>query len=419
MRPHRTLTARGGLMATFGTIALVVGLVVGQREIVGVGLLLLLLPPIGALTLIGALGRVTHSRDLRPRRVAAGSDSRVLIRIGNSSLAWPVGRIRIEDTVPALLGHEPRYTLGHLGPRAVRDITYLVRPAVRGRYPVGPLRITVLDPLGCVRATRDLGAPSSLLVTPRFVPLGSPGTSDGSHGEDAPRRSVTGVGEQDPIPRAYRHGDELRRVHWRSTAKHGELMVRREEQHHREHDVLVLDTRDHAHLGEDEDDSLETAVSAAASIVLHLMERGHRLRLHTERGRLGTENPSEVLEELAVVEASEATSLAGAVVGPGGAHGPSIGLFVAVLGALSAEDVSSLITVDDSATRVAVLCSGADWPDPEAPSRVAGLLSEHGWRVLSIDHPTELPALWHRALSTEDGWVPTATASRTPWEGPR
>ena len=83
MRPQRTLTARGGLMLFFGAVALVCGLVIGQREIVGVGLLLLLVPTIGALTLIGASARIVDSRDLRPRRVPAGGDAQVLVRIGN------------------------------------------------------------------------------------------------------------------------------------------------------------------------------------------------------------------------------------------------------------------------------------------------------------------------------------------------
>lgn len=413
MRSQRTLTARGGLMLFFGAVTLVCGLVVGQREIVGVGLLLLLVPVIGALTLIGASARIVDSRDLRPRRIPAGTEAQVLVRIGNGSPIWPVGWVRLQDTLPVRFGHEPRFTVGFLGPRTVSDITYLVRPPVRGRYPVGPLRVSVLDALGCVRVTRSLGSPTPLLVTPRFVPLPERGRTDGTPGEDAPRRSVTGVGEQDPIPRAYRHGDDLRRVHWRSTAKHGELMVRRDEQHRREHSTLLLDTRLDAHAGDGPRDSLETAVSVAASVALHVLEHGHELRFHTDHGPLVTEHATGVLDGLAVVEASETSRLGGGIAELEGARGVSAGLVVAVLGALDTEDAVALSRVGGSATRVAVLCVNAAWPDPEAARRVGDLLSANGWRVLPVAEPTELPALWHGAVA------PAAAATRTPWEGPR
>ena len=63
-------------------------------------------------------------------------------------------------------------------------------------------------------------------------------------------------------PAPYRDGDELRRVHWRSTARHGELMVRREEQRWRNRAVLLLDTRARAHSGTGAGSSFEFAVSA-------------------------------------------------------------------------------------------------------------------------------------------------------------
>lgn len=415
MRPQRTLTARGGLMLFFGVVALACGFAIGQREIVGIGLLLLLVPAIGALTILGAADRISHSRDLRPQRIPAGTDTQVLIRIGNTSPAWPVGWVRLEDGLPVRLGHEPRYTMGYLGPGATHDIVYLVRPAVRGRYPVGPLRVSVLDALGCVRVTRTLGTPTPLLVTPRFVSLSEPGRADGSQGEDAPRRSVTGTGESDPIPRTYRHGDDLRRVHWRSTAKHGELMVRRDEQHRREHGTLLLDTRLDAHSGEGPHSSLETAVSVAASVALHVLERGHELRFHTERGRLANGTPSVVLDGLAVVEPSQAPGLMAGINELEGARGASSDLIVAVLGALTPKDATALSRVGGSVPRAAVLCSHAAWPDAEAPRRVGRLLSANGWRVLPVTDPAELPPLWHRALADHA----TATGIRTPWEGPR
>ena len=84
--------------------------------------------------------------------------------------------------------------------------------------------------------------------------------------------------------RAYRDGDDMRRVHWRATAHHGELMVRREEQPWQSRATLLLDTRTGAHAGQDPDSSLEYAVSAAASIGVHLADRGYAVRLVTDEG---------------------------------------------------------------------------------------------------------------------------------------
>ncbi|MDE3720247.1 DUF58 domain-containing protein [Nocardiopsis sp. N85] len=392
MRPRRTLTARGVCLLLLGLIALVAGLVIGQRELVALGVLATAVPPLAALSVFGAAGRIAHSRLITPSRVRAGHDARVMVRVGNSSHAWPVTSVSIRDTLPTPLGHEPRYSLGLLGPRGVRDLAYLVRPAVRGNYPLGPLWVSVTDPLGCVRVEQRPSAPDHLLVTPATVPLGRVGTADGSQGDDSPRRSTSGIGEQDPVPREYRYGDELRRVHWRSTAKHGELMVRRDEQHRREYGTILLDTRRRAHAGTGAAHSLETAVSAAASIALHLLDQGHEVRLHTERGRMPVTAPSALLDGLAVIEPSDATAP------PLGASAPasSASLTVAVLGAVEAEEAAVLARTGGG-HRVAVLCAGAAWPSPDALRGVGEILSTGGWRVVRLSSIAELPPLWRDA----------------------
>lgn len=384
-------------MLVFGGIALLAGLVVGQLELVGVGVLLTTVPLFSALTVIGAVHRVVHSRTVQPSRVPAGHDARVMVRVGNSSASWPVGSVFVEDSLPVPLGSEPRYFVGHLGPRAVRDLTYLVRPAVRGRYPVGPLRVSVSDPLGCVRVTRSVGAPSTLLVTPRTVPLWEAGGTDGPQGEDSPLRSIVGVGEQDPVPREYQHGDELRRVHWRSTAKQGRLMVRRDEQHRREHSVILLDTRATAHRGQGQHGSLETAVGVAASVAIHLIDRQHELRLHTERGQVQSTTASDVLDGLAVTEPSDLPGLQSGIGAIASLRNSSPSLVVAVLGAVRPEEATALSRVGGRGTRIAVLCAHAAWPSPESLRATVELLTAAGWRVLTVSDLTELPHPWKLA----------------------
>lgn len=378
-------------MLLLGLVALVAGFVVGQRELVVLGVLATALPPVAALLLTGTADRVVHSRSVVPSRVQAGHDARIMIRVGNSSHTWPVTAVSVSDTLPTRLGHEPRYSIGFLGARGVRDLAYLVRPAVRGNYPLGPLWVAVTDPLGLVRVEQRPGAPDHLLVTPATVPLGRSGTSDGSHGDDSPRRTQSGIGEQDPVPREYRYGDELRRVHWRSTAKYGELMVRRDEQHRREYGTVLLDTRRRAHAGSGPADSLETAVGAAASVALHLLDRNHEVRLHTDRGRLPAAAPGALLDGLAVLEASGA---ADAALLPPAASGAS--LTVAVLGALTAEEAAALAG-SGGGHRLAVLCAGAAWPSDRARTGAGEILAAAGWRVVHLSSLSELPPLWRDA----------------------
>ncbi|MFV2197336.1 DUF58 domain-containing protein [Nocardiopsis sp. LOL_012] len=398
-------------MLLLGVLSLVAGVVIGQREIVGLGALLTAVPLAAAVTVAGTAARITQSRAVLPPRVPAGHNARVLLRLGNTSPMWAVASVFLEDTLPVPLGGAPRFTLGRLARGAVRDVTYLVRPAVRGGYPLGPLRVEVVDPLGCVRVTRYVGAPSLLLVTPATVPLAPVGATDGSQSGDAPRSAVSSAGEQDPVPREYQHGDDLRRVHWRSTAKHGRLMVRRDEQHRRESSAVLLDTRASAHLGAGPHGSLETAVGIAASVSVHLADLGHGLRLHTELGRVRTPSSGSTLDALAVAEPSGMPGLLDSIDTLGSHHGEPPGTVVAVLGAVSAEEAAALADLSRG-TRVAVLCTRAAWPSADALHGTARVLESGGWHVLPVGDLSELPDLWRGVASTAK--TPTALG-----KGPR
>ena len=124
------------------------------------------------------------------------------------------------------------------------------------------------------------------MVTPRVVPLPPvplSGVWTGS-GDNRPRAFASGSAE-DVTVREYRRGDDLRRVHWRSSAHAGELMVRREEQPWQSRATLFVDNRKIAHRGTGAASSLEHAVSIAASVAVHLVQRGFSVRLVTAAGR--------------------------------------------------------------------------------------------------------------------------------------
>lgn len=223
-------------------------------------------------------------RLLTPARVPAGGEARVQLRMENVS-RLPTGLLMLQDRVPYVLGPRPRFVLDRVEPGGRREVSYRVRSDLRGRYPLGPLQLRLTDPFGMVELTRSFSTYDTLTVVPRteaLPPVRLGGESSG-YG-DGSRRSLALAGDDDVIPRTYRRGDDLRRVHWRSTARYGELMVRREEQPRRSKATVLLDTRHDAYEGAGPGSAFEWAVSGAASTLLHLLEHGFSVRLLTDTG---------------------------------------------------------------------------------------------------------------------------------------
>ena len=177
-------------------------------------------------------------------------------------------------------------------------------------------------------------------------------------------RTISAIGEDDAAPRAYQDGDGLRRVHWRSTARYGELMVRREEHQWRNSASVFLDTRRSAHSGSGISATFEFAVSAAASIGAHLTGEGFRARLITEAGEIAPRGTFQdtLLDMLAVISPSRDVS-----VSPGTAALASAGgQLIAVLGRLSAEDARQLAASRrGNAPAMALLLAVSAWTSGE------------------------------------------------------
>ena len=322
-------TTRGRSFLAAGAAAAICGLALGERDLVRVGALIFLLPLLSALGAGRTRYRLGCLRQLTPGRVPAGQAVHVNLRIENVS-KLPTGLLLAEDDVPYSLGGRPRFVLERIEGGGVREFDYPLRSDVRGKFTVGPLRLRVADAFGLVELGRSFNTRSTLVVSPKVVPLPVTAVPGSWHGDGEGRaRVAAAAGEDDPAPRPYRDGDELRRVHWRSTARYGELMVRREEQQWRNHAVLLLDTRRGAHTGSGMSSSFEFAVSAAASIGVHLAMQGFAGQLVTDTGAVtgGGSFEDVLLDSLAVVKPSGGTDL-----GPGLATvtPQASGLFVVV-----------------------------------------------------------------------------------------
>ncbi|SNS20553.1 Uncharacterized conserved protein, DUF58 family, contains vWF domain [Actinomadura meyerae] len=407
------LTTRGRSFVAAGATAIVCAVVLGERDLLRAGVLVLVLPLLCMIAVSRTRYRLACARRLEPARLPVGRESRVDLRLENVS-RLPSGLLMVEDRVPYALGGRARFVVERIEPHGTRQLGYRIRSDVRGRYRVGPLTVRLADPFGMVELIRSFSLSDTLTVTPAIVPLPHSRLSGAwTGGGDSVARAVSAAGEDDAAPREYRHGDDLRRVHWRSTARHGQLMVRREEQHFQSSGTLFLDTRRAAHWGDGLGGTFEQAVSATASIGVHLVRTGMNLRYVTDAGEALPAAASEgafeglLLDALAVARRSKEASLTAGLTalrgGPGGGR-EGEGLVVAVFGALTAEEARTVAELPGgTGTRVAVLVRGG--PAGGGPDAAVGLLRAAGWRVLPVRTAAELAQAWATAGKAGEDFV--------------
>jgi uncharacterized protein (DUF58 family) len=397
-------TTRGKSFVAAGLAAGLCGIVLGEPDLVRIGALIFLLPLLSALASGRARYRLGCTRQLTPTRVAAGQVVQVNLEIENVS-RLPTGLLLAEDTVPYSLGSRPRFVLDRIERAGVSEISYQLRSDVRGKFTIGPLRLRVADAFGLVELGRSFSSRSTLVVSPKVVPLPAtimPGSWLGD-GEGR-SRAAAAAGEDDIAPRAYRDGDELRRVHWRSTARYGELMVRREEQQWRNHATVLLDTRRAAHAGSGTTSSFEFAISAAASVGVHLAMQGFDGQLVTDEGAITGPGAFEdlLLDTLSVIKPSSRADLNRGI---SAANPGTSGLFIVIAGQLSADQARTLaLSHHGNTPALALLLDVPTWaagaqPGPADDTQAqtaAGVLATAGWRVTTVTAGTSLAAAWKR-----------------------
>jgi uncharacterized protein (DUF58 family) len=222
--------------------------------------------------------------------VAAGSSAQVTLRVYNAgSVTTPT--LRWNDAIP----WRERQEAHELDPIRIGSakartavLQYELHPHRRGLFPIGPLVVEYSDPFGMARTLSACGDVDRLTVVPAVtqLPVGGPILIDGDGAAQLVQRRAVG-NDDDLTTREYRSGDALRRVHWRASARHGELMVRQEE--HRSHPDarIVIDTRLAGYPDAVPDaenwppaphsDAFEWAVRMLASLAVHLDEAGFRV----------------------------------------------------------------------------------------------------------------------------------------------
>lgn len=406
-----SLTPRGRWLVGGALGLLAAGALLGEQALVQLAVFLLALPLLSVGVVARERFRLVARRTPAPARIPRGDPAEVLLEVSNTGLRTG-GLWLLREQVPADLGASPRFTVDRLPGGHGVALRYAVHGGRRGRHELGPLQLRVVDPFGLVERSASGTGAAPVLVVPRVHPLGPGGQAPGHGGSEGGQRSIAVHGEDDVSVRGYRRGDDLRKVHWRASARTGELMVRLEERPWRAEATLLLDTRARAHLltgagspGVEPPDSFEWAVEAAASIGTALGRGGAAVRVLTDAGGLGPPGV-DLLERLAVLGPSRLPGLSAGVERLARAAGE--GPVVCVLGTVGADDVAELVRTRSGPTADrAILLDVASWATgkgrregaaaavlAEQRAEAARLLQAAGWRVAVAGAGTAVADVW-------------------------
>jgi len=262
------------------------------------------------LLIVGAIGTLVCSRGLDARRrvvddaVPVGGTARVLLETPGTP--WitvvPLGRAVVREHLPEALGGQGDLPLSARMP-------HVLRVSRRGGHALGPFSILVRDVFGLFHVRRTVEDGLRITGLPVIAEMSSAseratGIADSAVHSGAP---VSGVGEIGPIARPYAAGDDVRRIHWRASARTGRLMTREDEPSAGHSAVVVLDTTRRAGLvGQVE----EALVSHAATVLESLGRNGWEVRIVDASGdeitrtqrRRGVPGPSLLGSEADAVE---------------------------------------------------------------------------------------------------------------------
>lgn len=399
----RRLTHRGRIVIALGALIALAGVILAQRDLFWLGAFALFIV-VGALVLVSwPIRGLRHERALATSSVPVGTEFGVDLKLFSSS-SRTARLLHFEDVVPPSMGMRPRFALSGRLSQVGDAVGYRLTGHQRGRYRVGPLLVRSLDPFGLAHNDMAFATTTEIAVTPRVHELGR--LRAGAAGASAEAHSARAglVGQDDVLVREYRRGDDVRRVHWRSTARAGDLMVRREEQSWQPTTRLLIDNRRAAHAGHGPDSSFEWAVSAAASAGLALLNSGSTLEVvDAEAPLLGPDadrslKAQQLLDKLTDITLSRVQQLASPGTGPA---------LLAIMGRLTTDDVAALLEAHagKSTAHALVLDVGTFDGQPADPrqAQAADQLAERGWSVLVVDAAMTVPQAWSRLRDREGG----------------
>jgi uncharacterized protein (DUF58 family) len=417
----RTFTPRAFGFGAAAVALWLVGLLTGVPELFMLAVAALVLPLGAWLVVRFGRYRLTCTRSVRPLRATVGSRIAATVRLHNPA-RFETGVLLLEDQLPYQFGPAARFVVPGLAGGDHETLHYELTAMTRGRYTIGPLSVRLLDPFGLAQVISEVAGTSEVIIHPRVEGLSAPGMGGDFASASAARvRRLFTRGDEFYTTREYRDGDDLRKVHWRSSAKRGQLMIRQEEQPWRARALLAVDLRKQAHLGHGDQSSLERAISATASMAVRLARSGYELALLTDGGErvvppTGMDQADAILDFLATVGPSRGASLVPMADQLARLSGE--GMLIAVLTIPDPEEAAVLARARlGFGGALAMLVRADTWTGLAARDLAAGdaraagaatMLERAGWRTAALNRSDRLEQPWHRLTAPLGRATPTS-----------
>jgi len=301
-------TRTGIATAVSALLSVIAGRVFGIFELYVIAAAMFALVLCATIWVVANWRSVNVSREVTPRRLHAGGSSTVTLNLSNHRLVpTPVAQItdEVDGTVRADANVPP------IGRNRKARASYRLTTDTRGEIEIGPMRTRVTDPFGLAASSRTSAPDATVLVLPRIDAIAAPPQPGGNLAQKADRtpNRVGAHGDEFSSLRAYVIGDDLRKVHWPSSARTGDLVVRLEDVPEHGHSLVLLDVRSTSA----DPETFEEMVSATASLVVACRDRGDRVRLVTTSGvdesADTTAEADQLLDFLALVQQHEGSSV--------------------------------------------------------------------------------------------------------------
>jgi uncharacterized protein (DUF58 family) len=360
----------------------------GSRDLHMIAAGVLALPFLAALFVQWNRVHLDVHRSLSAVRVFPGTKVAVNLSVHNGG-PGTAPFLLMEDSLPSEFGKPARVVVTGIPARERQEVSYAFVCRRRGRFTVGPSTILITDPFGLARVRIATGSANDLIVYPEVEDLDLKGLAvQGAGSGDSAVRHLYQSAAEFYTMREYVTGDDLRRIHWRSVARTGQLMIRQDETTRRSVATIFLDNRQTA-LGSGGSAGFERAVSVAATVGRSLIRSGFAVRLARVDSPAQVVNEERLLEALADVTHSRERGIGNA------------------LRAIQA-------TVVNDSTLVLVTC-------PPSEGEVTGITragSGFGRKVAVLVYPVSLAALPPEAASEVQGRASVARASlqRAGWQ---
>lgn len=323
MRTGSALTRKGWALLGLAAAASVAGYLVGVPELYPLSAAAVVLVLSARIWVGGRTWDVRASRSVRPSRVPAGSEARVFVSVRNydSRRAPPVS-VRDYFADGGLAG---AFAIAPLSSGEARSAFYRLPAPRRGMLEFLPLKIELCDPFGLARVVRVAAPAASLTIHPHVDLLPHSSIPSDSERDQRVAAPLLGRGGDEFYAlREYQLGDDLRQVHWTSTARTDELIIRQPQNLWRGKTIVVVDARVSVH----DRQSFEEVLSVAASLAVSGLRGGLQVRVviiggKEVGGRRGPGHEGTVLDTLAVAAPTPAGPLA-AELRVAGMHGPVV-----------------------------------------------------------------------------------------------